>query len=135
MFEFKKPLQIFKIGFLILLGLFIFNSSDLIAVLPEAEFVGNMRIVNSTVTDMGVLEKHASFSEYFDFKQPNACYNGNLGEFGIMWKIKNAPHNLLGVFFDDGTRIDEDDRFTLEELKQMGNGAQNMYIFWQYQQK
>ncbi len=94
-----------------------------------------MRIVHVTVSNINILKNHEIFKQYFDFTLTYPRYNGNIAEFAIIWKIKNLPRNLLGVFFDNGTRDDEDDKYTLEDLKNMGNGAQNMYIFWQYEQK
>ncbi|MBP5836083.1 hypothetical protein [Candidatus Phytoplasma meliae] len=54
--------------------------------------------------------------------------------------IKDAPQNLLAVYFDGGSKRggDEEDneegdaipKYTLDSLKQMSNGAQNIYIFW-----
>ncbi|MBP5836063.1 hypothetical protein [Candidatus Phytoplasma meliae] len=45
-------------------------------------------------------------------------------------KIKNPPSNLLGVYFDGGTREHQDNCYTLDDLKQINNNANNMYIFY-----
>ncbi|MDO8054210.1 effector protein, partial ['Opuntia sp.' phytoplasma] len=110
------------------------NNKQVIAA-PNEEFFGNMRIVNVTVSNIDILKNHKTFKQYFDFAISEPCYNGTVATSAIMWTIKNPHHNLLGVYFDDGTRDDEDDKYTLEDLKKMGNGASNMYIFWQYEQK
>ncbi|WP_026052456.1 hypothetical protein [Italian clover phyllody phytoplasma] len=120
--------------FFLLLEFLIINNTQIMAA-PNEEFVGDMRIINVTVSNINIIKNHETFKKYFDFTLTSPCYNGNIAEFSIMWKIKNSPRNLLGVFFDDGIRDDEDNKYTLEDLKQMGNGAKNMYIFWQYEQK
>ncbi|MGM1458962.1 MAG: effector protein [Columbia Basin potato purple top phytoplasma] len=117
------------------MGLFLITSNKQVMSAPNKEFVGNMKIINVTVSNIGILKNHETFKQYFDFTLTDPRYNGNIEEFAMIWKIKNPPRNLLGVFFDNGTRDDEDDKYILEELKQMGNGAKNMYIFWQYEQK
>ncbi|MFB5029568.1 MAG: hypothetical protein WJU30_00101 [Candidatus Phytoplasma pruni] len=134
MFKIKNNLLLLNIFVFILLGFLIINNTQIMAA-PNEEFIGDMRIVNTTFSDINRIKYFQPFSQYFDFKISVPCYNGNIAEFAIMWKIKNPPRNLLGVFFDNGTRDDEDDKYTLEDLKQMGNGAKNMYIFWQYEQK
>ncbi|PQP79728.1 effector protein [Candidatus Phytoplasma phoenicium] len=135
MFKLQNQFKIISISLFIFLGLlFIFNNNQVIAS-PNEELVGNMRIVNVTFSDINRIKDFQPFLQYFDFTLNGPRYNGNIEEFAMIWKIKNPPHNLLGVFFDNGTRDDEDDKYTLEDLKQMGNGAKNMYIFWQYEQK
>nr|ABU55743.1 hypothetical protein precursor [Potato witches'-broom phytoplasma] len=135
MFQLKNQFQIINICFFVFLGLFLITSNKQVTAAPNEEFVGDMRIVNVTVSNIDILKNHETFKQYFDFTLTVPRYNGNIEEFAIIWKIKNPPHNLLGVFFDNGTRDDEDDKYILEELKQMGNGAKNMYIFWQYEKK
>ncbi|MEC4558638.1 MAG: SVM family protein ['Conium maculatum' witches'-broom phytoplasma] len=123
-----KPIYLCLIAFLGIL--FIFVNNSLIAA-PNEEFVRDMRIVNCNISSLEILKKNPSFQKYFDFKQEKPCYNANLAEASVMWQIKNPPTNLLGVYFDGfATRSDEDKQYTLEELKQMGNGSKNMYIFW-----
>ncbi|MGE9276400.1 MAG: SVM family protein [Candidatus Phytoplasma pruni] len=134
MFKIKNNLLLLNIFVFILLGFLIINNTQIMAA-PNEEFIGDMRIVNTTFSDINRIKDFQPFSQYFDFKISGPCYNGNVAEFAIMWKIKNPPRNLLGVFFDNGARDDEDDKYTLEDLKQMSNGAKNMYIFWQYEQK
>ncbi len=47
-------------------------------------------------------------------------------------RIKEPPpQNLLLVYFDGGTRDKANNCYSLEALKTLGNGAQNMYILWQ----
>ncbi len=82
-----------------LLGLFLITNNQQVMAAPNEEFVGNMRIVNITVSNINILKNHATFKQYFDFKINRPCYNGNIATFAIMWKIKNPPRNLLGVFF------------------------------------
>ncbi|WP_341833639.1 SAP05-like protein [Candidatus Phytoplasma asteris] len=135
MFKIKNNLLKSKIFVFILLGLFLIINNHQAMASPNEEFVGDMRIVNVNLSDIDILKKHETFKKYFDFTLTGPRYNGNITEFAMIWKIKNPPLNLLGVFFDDGTRDDEDDKYILEELKQIGNGAKNMYIFWQYEQK
>ncbi|KND62610.1 SVM family protein [Candidatus Phytoplasma phoenicium] len=131
MFKIKNNLLLLNIFVLVFLGLLLINNNQKVMAAPNEEFVGDMRIVNVTVSNMDILKNHETFKQYFDFTLTGPRYNGNIAEFAIMWKIKNPPRYLLGVFFDNGTRDDEDDKYMLEELKQMGNGAKNMYIFWQ----
>ncbi|AYJ01296.1 effector protein [Candidatus Phytoplasma ziziphi] len=136
MFKLKKHLFLFQIILFIFLGLlFVIDNNKQVMAAPNEEFVGNMRIVNVTFSNINIIKNFQPFSQYFDFTLTGPRYNGNIAEFAMIWKIKNPPHNLLGVFFDNSTRDDEDDKYTLEELKQMGNGAESMYIFWQYEQK
>ncbi|QKX95049.1 SVM family protein [Candidatus Phytoplasma asteris] len=134
MFKIKNNLLLLNAFFVfIFLGLFLIINNQQVMAAPNEEFVGDMRIVNTTVSNIDILKNHETFKQYFDFTLTGPRYNGNTEEFAIIWKIKNPPRNLLGVFFDNSTRDDEDDKYTLEELKQMGNGAKNMYIFWQYE--
>ncbi|GLH60543.1 SVM family protein [Paulownia witches'-broom phytoplasma] len=135
MFKIKNNLLLLNIFVFILLGLFLITSNKQVIATPNEEFIGDMRIVNTTFSDINRIKYFQPFSQYFDFTISGPCYNGNIATSAIMWKIKNPPHNLLGVYFDNGTKDDEDDKYTLEDLKQMGNGASNMYIFWQYEQK
>ncbi|WAN63557.1 SVM family protein, predicted signal peptide [Candidatus Phytoplasma rubi] len=138
MFKIKNNLLLLLNAFFVFtfLGLFLITSNkQVMAAPPNEEFVGDMRIVNVTVSNIDILKNHETFKQYFDFTLTGPCYNGNITEFAMIWKIKNPPRSLLGVFFDNGTRDDEDDKYILEELKQMGNEAKNMYIFWQYEQK
>ncbi|MGE9276290.1 MAG: SVM family protein [Candidatus Phytoplasma pruni] len=135
MFKLKTNLLFFRIVLFIGLGLFLIVNNQQVMAAPNEEFVSDMRIVNVTVSNINILKNHEIFKQYFDFTLTGPRYNGNIEEFAIIWKIKNPPRNLLGVFFDNGTRDDEDDKYTLEDLKNMGNGAQNMYIFWKHEQK
>ncbi|BAD04603.1 MAG: putative secreted protein, SAP05-like [Candidatus Phytoplasma asteris] len=135
MFKFQHNLLFLNIFIFILLGFFLITNNNQVIAAPHEERVGDMRIVNITFSDINSIKNFQPFSQYFDFTLTGPRYNGNIAQFAMIWKIKNPPHNLLGVFFDNNTRDDEDDKYTLEELKQMGNGAKNMYIFWQYEQK
>ncbi|MBS2126208.1 hypothetical protein J8J04_00540 ['Fragaria x ananassa' phyllody phytoplasma] len=40
------------------------------------------------------------------------------------------PEKLLLIYFDEGTRKNTSNCYSLEALKNLGNGAKNMYIFW-----
>ncbi|MDV3196905.1 MAG: effector protein [Pigeon pea little leaf phytoplasma] len=114
----------------------IYNSNNIIMAAPsQEEIIQGTRIVNITVSSIDVLKQHSSFAQYFDFNQTCPCYNSTVAEFCIMWKIKNPPTNLLGVFFDESTRDDQDDKYSLEELKYMANNSVNMFIFWEYKEK
>jgi hypothetical protein len=64
------------------------------------------------------------------------CYNSETIQTYpcLLCRIKDAPSDLLGVFFDAGKRdpsFKGKIKYSLDDLKQMSNGAQNMYIFWQ----
>ncbi|EMR14809.1 MAG: effector protein [Sweet potato little leaf phytoplasma] len=114
----------------------IYNPNNIIMAAPsQEEIIQGTRIVNVTVSNINVLKTHPSFAQYFDFNQTCPCYNSTVAEFCIMWKIKNPPTNLLGVFFDESTRDDEDDKYSLEELKYMANNSVNMFIFWEHKEK
>ncbi|MDO8030099.1 effector protein ['Planchonia careya' phytoplasma] len=114
----------------------IYNPNSIIIAAPsQEEIIQGTKIVNVTVSSIDVLKQHYSFAQYFDFNQTCPCYNGTVAEFCIMCKIKNPPKNLLGVFFDESTRDDEDDKYSLEELKYMANNSANMFIFWKYEEK
>ncbi|MDV3166491.1 MAG: effector protein ['Waltheria sp.' little leaf phytoplasma] len=91
--------------------------------------------VNVIVSSDDILKKHNLFQKYFDWSCKYPSYNSELEEFGMIWKIKNPPENLLGVFFDAGNRDNTDNKYTLEELKYIANNAKNMYIFWKYKEK
>ncbi|WP_373403170.1 hypothetical protein [Candidatus Phytoplasma solani] len=58
----------------------------------------------------------------------NQSYNSRDGV-GLKWPIKNPPKELLGVYFQGGERDALPEAHTLNQLKKMGNGASNMYIF------
>ncbi|MEK0309358.1 effector protein [Candidatus Phytoplasma citri] len=107
----------------------------IIAAPPQDEFINGTRIVNVIVASGDILKKHNLFKQYFDWSCEYPSYNSELEEFGMIWKIKNPPENLLGVFFDAGNRDDADNKYTLEELKYIANKAKNMYIFWRYKEK
>ncbi|NWN45590.1 hypothetical protein [Candidatus Phytoplasma pruni] len=57
------------------------------------------------------------------------CYNA-LSNPNLDAKIKNPPSNLLGIYFDGGTREFKDNYFSLDELKKMQNNVDNIYIFY-----
>ncbi|MDV3198355.1 MAG: effector protein [Vigna little leaf phytoplasma] len=123
----KNKLFLFISLLLCLIG----NNGRINAVSKE-EYINNTRIVNITVSNKNIIKNHDFFKKYFDYTQLYPCYNASLEEFAMIWKIKNPPSNLLGVFFDKGERFAEDNQYSLEDLKYMCNGADNMYIFWQY---
>ncbi|MDV3167934.1 MAG: SVM family protein [Candidatus Phytoplasma stylosanthis] len=131
----KNKLHLLPFFLISCLGLLFQMNNNQVMAAPNEEFVGDMRIVNVTLSNINVLKNHEPFLRYFDFTLNYPCYNGNMESFAMIWKIKNPPRNLLGVFFDNGIRDDEDDKYNLEELKQIGNGAHNMYIFWKYEEK
>ncbi|WP_334330903.1 hypothetical protein [Candidatus Phytoplasma prunorum] len=58
------------------------------------------------------------------------CYTNQEGENSLYFFIKNPPINLLAIVFDKGNRDGKDNTYTLEDLKNMGNEAEKMYIFW-----
>ncbi|MEC4559050.1 MAG: effector protein ['Conium maculatum' witches'-broom phytoplasma] len=130
MLNFRKRLKLFNSLIVLLI---IINNNYIIAS-PNENFIGDMRVVDVTISNINILKNHSLFQKYFDYTQEQPCYNADLDQFSIVWKIKDPLPNLLGVFFDNGTRFDEDNKYTLEELKNMGNGAKNMYIFWKYKE-
>ncbi|NWN45645.1 hypothetical protein [Candidatus Phytoplasma pruni] len=48
-------------------------------------------------------------------------------------KTDDSNQDLIAVYFNGGTREEkksDNQKYTLEELKNLGNGASKMYIFW-----
>ncbi|GFZ75205.1 hypothetical protein HPP_1630 [Hydrangea phyllody phytoplasma] len=72
---------------------------------------------------------------FWGFVSNYPCYNSETIQTYpcLLCRIKDASSDLLGVFFDGGTRTASfkgEIKYSLDDLKQMLNGAQNMYIFW-----
>ncbi|XXP77406.1 MAG: SVM family protein [Lettuce witches'-broom phytoplasma] len=132
MFKSKNQFKMIYLCLITFIGLLLMTNNIMAA--PNENFIGDMRVVDVTISNINVIKQHPLFQQYFDYTQKQPCYNATLADFSIMWKIKNPSPNLLGVFFDNGTRDDEDNKYTLEELKHMGNNAENMYIFWKYKE-
>ncbi|MDV3143727.1 MAG: effector protein [Candidatus Phytoplasma australasiaticum] len=101
-----------------------------VAMPPREEFIGKTRIVNVSIGNINILKQHAIFNKYFDWSLQSARYNEDLQDFSMIWTIKDPDPNLLGVFFDGGIRNGQDDTYNLQELKHMGNGANNMYCIF-----
>ncbi|MFG6084681.1 hypothetical protein [Candidatus Phytoplasma solani] len=62
-------------------------------------------------------------------------YNDQIGQYNYVnfnSRLKGlTPEKLLLVYFDQGLRKNTDRCYSFEALKNLGNGAKNMYIFWQ----
>lgn len=68
--------------------------------------------------------KNLSYGIYNDqINQSYVCFNSRLRG--------GVPEKLLLVYFDEGTRKNTSNCHSLDALKSLGNGAKNMYIFWQ----
>ncbi|WP_349401882.1 hypothetical protein [Candidatus Phytoplasma solani] len=68
--------------------------------------------------------KNLSYGVYNDqINQSYVCFNSRLRD--------ELPEKLLLVYFDEGTRKNTNNCYSLDALKSLGNGAKNMYIFWQ----
>ncbi|MDV3174402.1 MAG: hypothetical protein Q8779_02485 [Candidatus Phytoplasma stylosanthis] len=81
---------------------------------------------------MGWLNYHFPlyhFSHQFSYALYNA--SDQQKEVNFQFRIKEPPpfHFLL-AFFEGGKREGKDDTYTLEDLKQMGNGETALYFFW-----
>ncbi|MEC4559290.1 MAG: SVM family protein ['Conium maculatum' witches'-broom phytoplasma] len=135
MFKLKKQFKNIYLCLITVIGLlFIFNNHQVMALKNENICNRNMKINNIFVEKEEdilsyIIRKniYQSFS-YLTLDYP--CYNGDNNKYDICWCIKNPPHDLLFVAFDKGTRYKNDYIYTLEELKNLGNGAENLYIFW-----
>ncbi|WP_323847820.1 MAG: SVM family protein [Phytoplasma sp.] len=135
MVKLKNQFKIFYFYFIIFIGLlFIFNTYQVMALEHENICNQNMQINNIFVEKEEdilpyIIRKniYQSFS-YLTLDYP--CYNGDNSKYDLCWRIKNPPHNLLFVVFDKGERYKNDYIYSLEELKTIGNGAENVYIFW-----
>nr|WP_011178416.1 hypothetical protein [Beet leafhopper transmitted virescence phytoplasma]AAR84204.1 unknown [Beet leafhopper transmitted virescence phytoplasma] len=64
-------------------------------------------------------------------------FNENNTDLRIMTEIKHPPMDLVGIYFDKGTRFSGDDendkdwdKYTFGEVVKATNGAENVYYFW-----
>ncbi|MDV3144790.1 MAG: hypothetical protein Q8739_02155 [Candidatus Phytoplasma australasiaticum] len=144
MVKLKKIIKIINYSTLFLFLFSIININQVIAINKD-EYMNdqdNMKIHDIHLENTEDILQHLinkncyeSFS-YFALEYP--CYNGQNVKYDLIWKIKNPPFKQLGtneyklmcVLFDKGERDKKDDIYSLEDLKQMSNGASNMYIFW-----
>ncbi len=73
-------------------------------------------------------------NQHYQINFSYGLYNSQIIQSTVFFnsRIKEPPpQNLLLVYFDGGTRDKANNCYSLEALKNLGNGAQNMYIFWQ----
>ncbi|MDV3166480.1 MAG: hypothetical protein Q8807_02230 ['Waltheria sp.' little leaf phytoplasma] len=147
MVKLKKIIKKINMNLLILFLLLITNikMNSLIA-------VSNNKIMTHNNDNMKIfnifLEKEEDISNYLilfncyecfsSLVLEYPCYNGENIRYDLSWIIQNPPliefnftnYKLMCVVFDKGIREKKDFAFSLEELKNMSNGASNMYIFW-----
>ncbi|ABC65550.1 conserved hypothetical protein [Aster yellows witches'-broom phytoplasma AYWB] len=82
---------------------------------------------------LGWLRKNFS-NQHYQINFSYGLYNSQIIQSTVFFdsRIKEPPpKNLLLVYFDGGTRDKANNCYSLEALKTLGNGAQNMYILWQ----
>ncbi|WP_349402056.1 SAP05-like protein [Candidatus Phytoplasma solani] len=144
MFKLKKESIFFKIILFIGLGLFLItNSHKIMAInVEDIPTKTNMQIHDIFLEKVEDISYYVINNNYFEcftsLTLEYPCYNGTNTQHELSWMIKppyywiiqQKPVKLLCVVFDKGIRDKMDDKYTLEDLIQMGNGASNMYIFW-----
>ncbi|UQV27406.1 hypothetical protein H7686_0001130 [Candidatus Phytoplasma asiaticum] len=147
MVKLKKIIKTINMGLLVVFLLLIvnININSLIAI-PNNKIMTqkneNMKISNI------YLEKEEDISNYLirfncyecfsSLVLEYPCYNGENIRYDLSWIIQNPPliklnstnYKLMCIVFDKGIREKKDFVFSLEDLKNMSNGASNMYIFW-----
>ncbi|PQP79770.1 hypothetical protein C6B37_01205 [Candidatus Phytoplasma phoenicium] len=144
MFKLNKNHIFFKIILFIGLELFLItNSHKVMAINSENVFTKqNMKIHNIFLEKVEDISYYVINNNYFEcfssLTLEYPCYNGTNTQHDLSWvikqphywMIKKQPIKLLCVVFDKGIRDKMDGEYTLEDLKQMANGASNMYVFW-----
>lgn len=70
-----------------------------------------------------------SFNHHFSYALYNASEEKNQVAFDFRIK-EPPPQNFLLAYFEGGTRDGQNDKYTLEDLKNMGNTASHLYFFW-----
>ncbi|MDV3198496.1 MAG: hypothetical protein Q8888_02495 [Vigna little leaf phytoplasma] len=149
MIKLKKIIKITNIVSLFLLLFLIVNiniNQIILAAAPNNEDmsykVNNMKVhdiyLEKEVDILHYLIKYNCYECFSFLTLENPCYNGENIRYDLIWIIKKPPLKKLGnnnyqlmcIIFDKGIRDKKDDFYSLEDLKQMSNGADNMYIFW-----
>ncbi|WEK82618.1 MAG: putative secreted protein [Candidatus Phytoplasma pruni] len=88
---------------------------------------------NATMKDalgwLGHYFKDKTFKSTFTYALYNNQINDKMIEFN--YRIKEPPpQGFLLAYFEGGTRAGKNDTYTLEDLKQMGQGAKALYYLW-----
>ncbi|MDV3167119.1 MAG: hypothetical protein Q8784_01655 [Vigna little leaf phytoplasma] len=149
MLKLKKIIKITNIVSLFLLLFLIVNiniNQIILIAAPNNEDmsykVNNMKVhyiyLEKEVDILNYLIKYNCYECFSSLTLDNPCYNGENIRYDLSWIIKKPPLKKLGnnnyqlmcIIFDKGIRDRKDDFYSLEDLKQMSNGADNMYIFW-----
>lgn len=95
----------------------------------------NVYLGKTSDKDMALEWLRKSFSnQHYQINFSYGLYNSQITQSTVFFdsRIKEPPPpNLLLVYFDGGTRDKSHNCYSLESLKSLGNGAQNMYIIWQ----
>ncbi|MGL9687279.1 MAG: hypothetical protein ACQBVK_00500 [Candidatus Phytoplasma sp. TWB_XP] len=95
----------------------------------------NVYLGEKSDKDMALEWLRKNFSnQHYQINFSYGLYNSQIIQSTVFFdsRIKEPPpQNLLLVYFDGGTRDKANNCYSLEALKTLGNGAQNMYILWQ----
>ncbi|PQP79405.1 hypothetical protein C6B37_01920, partial [Candidatus Phytoplasma phoenicium] len=70
-----------------------------------------------------------TFNHHFSYALYNADEKNNQVSFDFRIK-EPPPQNFLLAYFEGGQRDGQNDKYTLDDLKNMGNGASRLYFFW-----
>ncbi|WP_373402639.1 collagen-like protein [Candidatus Phytoplasma solani] len=116
-------------------------------IVPDSEFKKNDGLLNNAVKKVYKENLQPTLMHQF-IKKINPDYDGwicctpsfnekNDGHnLDIMTEIKHPPFDLVGIFFDKGTRFSGSndmtdwDKYTFDEVIKATNGAENVYYFW-----
>jgi hypothetical protein len=121
-------------------------------IVPDSEFDNNIGTLKTTTTDLfrngGVPTLMHKFIKKLNpnyegwiglfpsFNENINKYNENVNCLRIMTEIKYPPMDLVGIYFDKGTRFGGNDtskdwdKYTFDEVVKETNGAENVYYFW-----
>ncbi|WP_257608390.1 hypothetical protein [Rice orange leaf phytoplasma] len=95
----------------------------------------NVYLGKKSDKDMALEWLRKNFSnQHYRINFSYGLYNSQIIQSTVFFdsRIKEPiPQNLLLVYFDGGKRNKDNNCYSLEALKTLGNGAQNMYILWQ----
>ncbi|AYJ01153.1 hypothetical protein CWO85_03330 [Candidatus Phytoplasma ziziphi] len=72
---------------------------------------------------------YKKFETHFSYALYNTSDIDNQVSFNFRIK-EPPPEKFLLAYFEGGSREGQNDKYTLEDLKNMGNGASHLYFFW-----
>nr|WP_011178421.1 hypothetical protein [Beet leafhopper transmitted virescence phytoplasma]AAR84209.1 unknown [Beet leafhopper transmitted virescence phytoplasma] len=115
-------------------------------IVPDSEFKENGFLKNNCDSVFQRDLKPTLMHSFIKKLNPNyrgwICWTPSFNEnnnnkLKIMTEIKHPPLDLVGIYFDKGTRFSGDDgnnddwdKYTFDEVVKATNGAENVYYFW-----